>query len=73
MNKFYTSADRMYSENDRIDIHKTKKSSQKPIKVNINTILNRIKIEEKNETKKNIFLLTTSALAISLSFLFLLF
>ena len=81
MNKFYTSVDKMYSETDRINIQKTKKTFQKSNtkktfqqskKVNINTFLNRIKIEKKNKIKKNFFLFILSVVAISLSFILLL-
>ena len=73
MNKFYTNINDMYLETDRIKIQKENKSPKQSPKVDINTLLNRIKIKEKNETKKFFFLATVSVMAISLSFLFLLF
>jgi len=73
VNKFYTSSDNMHLVTDRIKMQKENKSPKQSPKVDINTLLNRIKIEEKNETKKTFFLVTVSIMAISLSFLFLLF
>ena len=73
VNKFYTSSDNMHLVTDRIKMQKENKSPKESPKVDINTLLNRIKIEEKNETKKTFFLVTVSIMAISLSFLFLLF
>ena len=70
MNKFYTSLDKMYSESDRIEIQKEKNSSKQSHKVNINTLLNRVKIEEGKKIKKNFFLLISGVLLIILSFLF---
>ena len=45
MNKFYTSKDKMYSETDIIKIQKENKPIKQSHKVNINTLLNRVKIE----------------------------
>ena len=73
VNKFYTSSDNMYLETDKIKMQKENKSSKQSPKVDINILLNRIKIKEKNETKKFFSLATVSVMAISLSFLFLLF
>jgi hypothetical protein len=73
VNKFYTSSDNMHLETDRIKMQKENKSPKQSHKVDINTLLNRIKIEKKNETKNFFFLVTVSVMAISLSFLFLLF
>ena len=73
MNKFYTSLDKMYSESDRIKIQKNKNPSKKSDKVNINTLLNRVKIEEKKKIKRNFSLLICGVVLIILSFVFLKF
>tara|TARA_B100000768_G_C11207236_1_gene344376 strand:+ start:364 stop:585 length:222 start_codon:yes stop_codon:yes gene_type:complete len=71
MNKFYTSLDKMYSESDRIKIQKNKNPSKQSHKVNINTLLNRVKIEEKKKIKRNFSLLICGVVLIILSFVFL--
>ena len=71
MNKFYTSSDKMYSEIDRIEIQKENKPSKQSHKVNINTLLNRVKIEEKKKIRKNFLLLFFGILVIILSFFLL--
>ncbi|MDB4081584.1 hypothetical protein N9500_01500 [Candidatus Pelagibacter sp.] len=71
MNKFYTSSDKMYSETDRIKIQKENKPIKQSHKVNINTLLNRVKIEEKKKIKKNFFLLFYGSLIIVVSFFLL--
>ena len=71
MNKFYTSKDKMYSETDIIRIQKENKPIKQSHKVNINTLLNRVKIEEKKKIKKNFFLLFCGSLVIVISFFLL--
>jgi hypothetical protein len=71
MNKFYTNINDMYLETDRIKIQKENKSPKQSPKVNINTLLNRVKIEEKKKIKKNFFLLFFGVLAIIFSFFLL--
>ena len=71
MNKFYTNINNMYLETDRIKIQKENKSPKQSPKVNINTLLNRVKIEEKKKIKKNFFLLFFGVLAIIFSFFLL--
>ena len=71
MNKFYTSINDMNLETDRIKIQKENKSPKQSPKVNINTLLNRVKIEQKKKIKKNFFLLFFGVLAIIFSFFLL--
>jgi len=71
MNKFYTNINDMYLETDRIKIQKENKSPKQSPKVDINTLLNRVKIEEKKKIKKNFFLLFFGVLAIIFSFFLL--
>ena len=71
MNKFYTNINDMYLETDRIKIQKENKSPKQSPKVNINTLLNRVKIEEKKKIKKNFFLLFYGSLIIVVSFFLL--
>ena len=71
MNKFYTSKDKMYSETDIIRIQKENKLIKQSHKVNINTLLNRVKIEEKKKIRKNFLLLFFGVLVIILSFFLL--
>ena len=71
MNKFYTNINDMYLETDRIKIQKENKSPKQSPKVNINTLLNRVKIEQKKKIKKNFFLLFFGVLAIIFSFFLL--
>jgi len=61
----------MYLETDRIKIQKENKSPKQSPKVDINTLLNRVKIEEKKKIKKNFFLLFFGVLAIIFSFFLL--
>ena len=55
MYKFYNSPNNIYLETDRIKIQKENKSTKQSPKVNINTLLNRVKIEEKKKLKKIFF------------------
>ena len=71
MNKFYTNINNMYLETDRIKIQKENKSPKQSPKVNINTLLNRVKIEEKKKIKKNFLFLFFGLLAIIFSFFLL--
>ena len=71
MNKFYTNINDMYLETDRIKIQKENKSPKQSPKEDINTLLNRVKIEEKKKIKKNFFLLFFGVLAIIFSFFLL--
>ena len=71
MNKFYTNINDMYLETDRIKIQKENKSPKQSPKVNINTLLNRVKIEEKKKIKKNFLFLFFGLLAIIFSFFIL--
>ena len=71
MYKFYNSPNNIYLETDRIKIQKENKSTKQSPKVNINTLLNRVKIEEKKKIKKNFFLLFFGVLAIIFSFFIL--
>jgi hypothetical protein len=71
MNKFYTNINDMYLETDRIKIQKENKSPKQSPKVNINTLLNRVKIEEKKKIKKNFLLLFFGVSAIIFSFFLL--
>ena len=71
MNKFYTNINDMYLETDRIKIQKENKSTKQSPKVNINTLLNRVKIEEKKKIKKNFLFLFFGLLAIIFSFFIL--
>ena len=71
MNKFYTNINNMYLETDRIKIQKENKSPKQSPKVNINTLLNRVKIEEKKKIKKNFLLLFFGVSAIIFSFFLL--
>jgi len=61
----------MYLETDRIKIQKENKSPKQSPKEDINTLLNRVKIEEKKKIKKNFFLLFFGVLAIIFSFFLL--
>ena len=71
VNKFYTSSDNMHLVTDRIKMQKENKSPKQSPKVDINTLLNRVKIEEKKKIKKNFFLLFFGVLAIIFSFFLL--
>ena len=71
VNKFYTSSDNMHLVTDRIKMQKENKSPKQSPKVNINTLLNRVKIEEKKKIKKNFLLLFFGVSAIIFSFFLL--
>jgi hypothetical protein len=71
MYKFYNSPNNIYLETDRIKIQKENKSTKQSPKVNINTLLNRVKIEEKKKIKKNFLFLFFGLLAIIFSFFIL--
>jgi|TARA_B100000780_G_scaffold11999_1_gene8190 hypothetical protein len=69
MSKFYSDITNVYPESLKKD-NKVKASSTSK-KVNINILLNRIKIEKKSETKKNIIRLILSVILLGLFYIIL--
>jgi len=70
-NYFFNSKKNIYPSSNDMGFYEAKKLHESVHKINVNILLNRIKINKKSEIKKNILLLIFSFLTISLLYIIL--